>query len=315
VTATAADSNGTVASVKFTLPDGTTVTDTTAPYATSWNSATVADGAGYAIRAQATDNLGATSTVATVSVNVSNSVGCINGSFAATGLPLSIPDNNATGITSSVNVTGTGKVGAMELSLRITHPYKGDLVVTLVSPAGTSYSVSNRAGGSADNIVLTNSLVSAFNGQTAAGTWQLKVQDRAGADLGTLDSWSIAITGDCSLPTGWSASATPNLPLVDNGQACTSLTVTGEGNAADVKLDLSGTHAWRSILRGTLAHGGTTVEAFPVNTFASNTGTFTLSSRAVAGLSGSATGTWTLCIVDTDAYGDSGTLASWAVHN
>lgn len=315
VTATAADSNGTVASVKFTLPDGTTVTDTSSPYGTTWNSATVADGAGYAITAQATDNLGATSAVATVTVGVSNSVGCLNGTFGATGLPLGIPDNNATGITSSVAVTGTGKVGALELSLRITHPYKGDLVVTLVSPAGTSYVVSNRAGGSGDNIVLASSLVSAFNGQTAAGTWQLKVQDRAGADLGTLDSWSIAITGDCGVPTGWSGSATPNLALVDNGQACSTLTVTGEGNAADVKLDLAGSHTWRSILRGTLSHGGVTVAAFPVSTFASNTGSFTLSSRAVAGLSGTASGTWQLCIVDTDAYGDTGTLQSWAVHN
>jgi subtilisin-like proprotein convertase family protein len=35
----------------------------------------------------------------------------------------------------------------------------------------------------------------------------------------------------------------------------------------------------------------------------------------VGGLSGSASGEWRLCIVDTDAFGDTGVLASWSVHN
>jgi hypothetical protein len=114
---------------------------------------------------------------------------------------------------------------------------------------------------------------------------------------------------------GWSGSATPNLPTRDNASVCTSLSVAGTGNAADVKLDISGRHDWRSILRGTLAHNGVTVTAFPTGTFPSNAGTFSFTSRPVAGLSGSATGTWTLCIIDTDAFGDTGTLNTWSVHN
>src|SRR6185295_15104290 len=91
VTANAADSDGTVASVRFNLPDGTSVTDTTAPYSTTWNSATVADGAGRQITATATDNQGATA-ASTVTVTVQNGgPTCINGTFNATGLPLSIP--------------------------------------------------------------------------------------------------------------------------------------------------------------------------------------------------------------------------------
>jgi Zn-dependent metalloprotease/subtilisin-like proprotein convertase family protein len=315
VTANAADSDGSVARVHFTLPDGTGVDDTSAPYSTAWNSATVADGAGYQIKAQSYDNLGAASAVASVTVSVQNSVGCLSGVFSATDVPIAIPDNNATGITSKVVVTGTGNVGTLALSLNITHTWRGDLVVTLVSPGGTQYVVSNRAGGSADNLILTGSVITAFNGQAAAGNWQLKVQDRAGQDIGTLNSWSLEISGDCQVPTGWSGSASPNLALVDNGSACTTLSVSGDGNAADVHLDISGTHAWRSILRGTLAHGGTTVDAFPVGTFPSNTGTFSFTDRAVSGLSGPAAGDWTLCIIDTDAYGDTGTLATWSVHD
>jgi subtilisin-like proprotein convertase family protein len=318
VTATAADSDGTVASVKFDLPDGSSVTDTTAPFTTTWNSATVANGGGFVIRATATDNQGATA-VSSVTVTVNNGGGgCItNQTFAATGLPLAIPDNNATGITSPIAVTGNGTVASLALSLNITHTFRGDLVVTLISPGGTQFVVSNRAGGSADNLVVTGQVVTAFAGQTAAGTWQLKVQDLASADVGTLNSWSMLINGSCTVATGWSGSATPNLPTIDNGSACTSLTVptTAGADASVAKLDISGRHDFRSILRGTLAHNGVTVEAFPTGTFPTGTGTFSFTNRSVAGLSGDASGTWTLCIVDTDAFGDTGTLNTWAVHN
>jgi subtilisin-like proprotein convertase family protein len=107
----------------------------------------------------------------------------------------------------------------------------------------------------------------------------------------------------------------PALALVDNGQACSSLSVSGSGDAADVKLDLSGVHDYRSVLRATLTHGGVTAEAFPVGTFSNGAGSFSLSAAAIGGFSGSASGTWKLCIVDTDAYGDTGTLAGWSVRN
>jgi Zn-dependent metalloprotease/subtilisin-like proprotein convertase family protein len=244
--------------------------------------------------------------------------GCINGTFTATGLPLSIPDNNATGIASNLAVTGNGTVASLSLSLNITHTFRGDLVVVLVAPGGQQISISNRAGGSADNIILVNQPITVPAGVTAAGTWQLRVQDRAAVDVGTLNSWSLNIVGNCGGGGGgnWSGSATPNLATIDNGSACTSLNVvTTDGDSSAAKLDISGRHDFRSILRGTLAHNGVTVAAFPTGTFPSNSGTFSFTNRAVPGLSGSANGTWTLCIVDTDAFGDTGTLNTWSVHN
>ena len=315
VTATAADSDGTVASVKFDLPDGTTVTDTAAPFSTTWTSATVTDGGGFVIRATATDNQGATA-ASTVTVTVANGGGgCINNTFTATDVPLAIPDNNATGVTSSIPVTGNGTVATLALSLNITHTFRGDLVVTLISPGGTQFVVSNRAGGSADNLVIANQAVAAFTGQAAAGTWKLLVQDRAGADIGRLNSWSIKIVGSCTTTTHWSGAATPNLPTVDNGSACTSLTVATTGDSAVAKLDIAGSHAFRSIVRGTLAHNGVTVTAFPVATFPTGSGAFSFANRAIAGLTGDAAGTWTLCIIDTDAFGDTGVLNTWSVHD
>ncbi|TMQ27939.1 MAG: hypothetical protein E6J90_01420 [Deltaproteobacteria bacterium] len=316
VSANAADADGTVASVKFTLPDGTTVTDTTAPFSTTFDTTRVTDGAGKTITATATDNQGATSS-ATVMFTIANGGGaCINGTFTSTDVPKSIPDNNATGITSNLPVVGNGAVGTLSLSLNITHTFRGDLVVTLISPGGTQFIVSNRAGGSADNIVITNQVITAFNGQVAAGTWKLKVQDLAAIDVGTLNSWSLNIVGNCNPVVHWSGSASPNLPTIDNGTACTSLTVATTGGSASVaKLDISGRHDFCSILRGTLAHNGVTVAAFPTGTFPSGACNFSFTNRAVPGLSGDSSGTWTLCIVDTDAFGDTGTLNTWAVHD
>jgi zinc metalloprotease ZmpA len=123
--------------------------------------------------------------------------GCINGTFNSTDVPKPIPDNNATGITSILPVTGNGAVGTLSLSLNITHRFRGNLVVTLIAPDGTSFIVRNRQGGSADNIIINNLAITTFNGRPAAGTWQLQVQDRAAANVGTLNSWSLNVVGNC----------------------------------------------------------------------------------------------------------------------
>jgi vibriolysin len=113
----------------------------------------------------------------------------------------------------------------------------------------------------------------------------------------------------------WSGSSEPALATADNDTVCSTLTVSGEGDAAAAKLDIAGVHDWREILAGTLEHNGATVEAFPVGTFPPSVGDFSFTSRAVPGLTGSAAGDWTLCITDTDAFGDTGTLNSWSVHD
>jgi hypothetical protein len=87
------------------------------------------------------------------------------------------------------------------------------------------------------------------------------------------------------------------------------------GSSSGATLDIFGRHDSRSKLRGTLAHNGAPVAAFPTGTFPSGSGTFSFINRAVPGLSGDASGTWTLCISDTDAFGDTGVLTAWSVHD
>lgn len=314
VSASASDSDGTVARVVFGLPDGTSVEDTTAPYTANWDSTTAADGQ-HEITAEAFDDLGA-STQTSVMVTVSNGMECSTGSYNSD-TPMPIPDNDSTGITSTLSVSGGGQISALSVSLDITHTWRGDLRVTLISPTGTQVVLHDRTGSYRDNLVLTDVAVPDVVGEDAAGTWSLKVQDLAAYDTGTLNNWSIDVIADCGGSGGgdWSASDAPDLATVDNGTVCTSVSVSQDGDAADVHVDLMGQHDWRSILRATLEHGGITQTVFDTGTFPYGAGQFSLSNQAVAGFAGSAQGDWTLCITDTDAYGDTGVLQTWGVHN
>ncbi len=106
--------------------------------------------------------------------------------------PASIPDDDAGGASSSIDVPDSLTVNAIELELNITHTYIGDLEITLSHGSKTA-TVWDRAGGSSQNINQTFSLGD-FNGQSASGAWTLKIVDTAAQDVGTLDSWKLIIT-------------------------------------------------------------------------------------------------------------------------
>ncbi|WP_044889710.1 endonuclease [Myxococcus hansupus] len=101
-----------------------------------------------------------------------------------------IKDN--TTIQSTIDVPEDATVESLKLNLDIQHTYRGDLKVTLTSPSGKSAVVSDRKGGSADDLKGSFDL-SAFKGEPAQGTWTLSVQDAARGDTGTLNEWGLDI--------------------------------------------------------------------------------------------------------------------------
>ena len=107
------------------------------------------------------------------------------------GTDYNIPDNNSTGITSNISVSGRSGNGqsSTPVAVAIVHPYIGDLIVDLVAPDGSVYNIHNRTGGSADNINKTVNIN--LSGEALNGTWKLRARDRAAADTGRIDSWSI----------------------------------------------------------------------------------------------------------------------------
>ncbi|WP_406664894.1 S8 family serine peptidase [Gallaecimonas sp. GXIMD1310] len=104
-----------------------------------------------------------------------------------------IPDNDANGMTSTIEVAESGVVFGIDVAVNISHTWVGDLLIKLTSPAGTEYVLHNREGGDADNLIK-HWLLTAFNGEPMQGTWTLFVSDNAGADTGTLNSWDLVIT-------------------------------------------------------------------------------------------------------------------------
>jgi V8-like Glu-specific endopeptidase len=112
--------------------------------------------------------------------------------------------------------------------------------------------------------------------------------------------------------TPWSATVFPDIRMEGNGPFCHTMAVELDGDAAKVKLDLAGTGLDPRNLQGTLAHAGTKVVAFPLDTLRGQNGAFSLFARPVGGFSGSAKGDWTLCL---ENFGAPATLTMWAVHD
>jgi len=101
-----------------------------------------------------------------------------------------IPDNNATGLTRTFSLTGTGKLEEMTLRLVATHPYRGDLQATITSPSGTTSRLFARSGND-DGVNLDWTFAThAFWGESVAGTWTIRLSDLGPEDAGTWTSFN-----------------------------------------------------------------------------------------------------------------------------
>jgi serine protease len=91
-------------------------------------------------------------------------------------------------------ITVSGRSGnaptTLQVGVDITHTYRGDLVIDLVAPDGSTYRLkSSSTSDSADNVNTTYSVDA--SSETANGTWKLRVQDVAAQDTGSLNSWKL----------------------------------------------------------------------------------------------------------------------------
>ena len=105
---------------------------------------------------------------------------------------VSIPDAGSA-VYSPITVSGITGSAPSDLSVyvNIVHTYRGDLVVSLVAPDGSTYTLkSSSSSDSTDNVDATYT-VDASSETTVNGTWQLKVQDVYSADTGYINSWKL----------------------------------------------------------------------------------------------------------------------------
>jgi subtilisin-like proprotein convertase family protein len=131
-------------------------------------------------------------------------------------VPQPIPDEDNSGIKSDLNITDVGTVQDINVSIDIQHTFDADLLVELISPTGTHVQLVTNRGSDGDNFHNTlfddsstvsistatapftgtfrpETPLSALNGESVTGVWQLWVRDKFLHDTGSLVSWSITM--------------------------------------------------------------------------------------------------------------------------
>jgi cysteine-rich repeat protein len=134
-----------------------------------------------------------------------------------------VPDNDAGGVTSTIEVAGLGaRLLDADVTLSIAHANAAHLDVHLTSPAGTRIDLVTDLGANQDDLfygtvlddqaatavsdaplppsgtaltaVVPEGALGAFMGEDPNGTWTLTVADDTGGTSGTLDGWRLHLT-------------------------------------------------------------------------------------------------------------------------
>jgi uncharacterized protein YvpB/subtilisin-like proprotein convertase family protein len=138
---------------------------------------------------------------------------------------LAIPDNNSTGVADTIQIDDLRKIGDLDISLDIVHPWVGDLIVSLTHqetgkavtlidrpglPASSqgcgnpnihtilddeiSEPVENKCAASPaaiSGIYIPEQPLSSFNRDSIKGNWTLNVSDNFNNDTGSLQEWCL----------------------------------------------------------------------------------------------------------------------------
>jgi subtilisin-like proprotein convertase family protein len=233
--------------------------------------------------------------------------------------PLPIPDSGGATVSSAITIMGAGPyLWDLNMVTNITHTFPGDLDFTLTSPAGTIVTVSSDNASTNDNVfagttwdddaspggqvpytttagvvgdhpyavgVVATPLApeeafAAFIGEDPNGTWTLTLDDDAGGDTGTLNSWSLSIVTLAAPPMNaapiMGANNTP-LPIPDSGGATVSSTITIMGAATflcDVNMMTNITHTFPGDLDMTLTSPAGTIVSFSTDNASTNDNVF-----------------------------------------
>ena len=113
---------------------------------------------------------------------------------------LFIPDNDPSGVESSIQVDGSGILKDIEVTVDINHTYRGDLKLVLKDPQGVAVDIQSPSGNSSHDLKKTykvsdtsglNTLVQ--NETQINGPWRLHVSDTESRDEGKLNAWKLKL--------------------------------------------------------------------------------------------------------------------------
>ena len=197
---------------------GSTVSNATKVTAHTMDIAGLAECSGYVYSVQSVDAVGNSASDNNTGLYYALTTGKnTQPNYTSTDGPVPIPDNNTTGASSFITVTDAKTIQDVNVKVNITHTFDGDITLYLIAPNSTQVTLSAKRGSSGDNFTNTvfddeaatpissgaapftgsfrpETLLSALDGMTSAGTWRLKVVDNAGIDVGTIDNWTLSLT-------------------------------------------------------------------------------------------------------------------------
>ncbi|MEZ5992377.1 MAG: S8 family serine peptidase [Planctomycetota bacterium] len=122
------------------------------------------------------------------------------------GSPVSIPDNNATGITRTFNVSNANNIKNVRVYVDVRHTNRGDLDIYLTHGAITAHIETSDTSTRDDLIGVYPDTrqydddTDAFIGTSAAGIWTVRVTDTSSGNTGTLEWLAIEIDYDSTTP-------------------------------------------------------------------------------------------------------------------
>ncbi len=151
-------------------------------------------------------------------------------------LALAIPDNDPLGVNLNLDAGAVQpmRVEHVQLAVRITHPFRGDLRLVLTSPGGTASTLTGiRPNDGGKDVDWTFMTVRCW-GEQAVGTWKLTVSDEGPLDVGTLVSARLILRGTRLIPgfdAGNSTSAAQSIavPASLGGAAVTGVSASEAG--------------------------------------------------------------------------------------
>ncbi|MHC4333188.1 MAG: proprotein convertase P-domain-containing protein [Planctomycetota bacterium] len=266
-------------------------------------------------------------------------------------MSLAIPDNNVVGVSHTINVPDACTIADVNIDVKIEHTYIWDLVIE-VEHLGKTVVLWNRDCGGEDDMdvvfddegsavvcasptvgnILPAELLSAFDGDNAAGDWTITVRDEAGFDTGTLVRWSVHIEPTVGSPTvhfGYRG-----LPIPDDNDVGVSHTidVPDSFTLSDVDVDVMIEHTYIWDLLIEVEHLGTTVMLWAYtcgdhndidvifddegNTVECNSPTVgnVIPAELLSAFNGmDSAGEWTITVRDFISP-DEGTLLRWSLH-
>ena len=142
--------------------------------------------------------------------------GVSGATLSASGPGVSITDHSTSNSTATVAAPAEQLVSSVKVRLlNLRHTYQADLVITL-SHGGVDCVIGSNCNGSRDLVgdyeisdeattflcaqpamagayKPSTALGSKFSGMPAAGAWTLRIQDTAGADVGSMASWTVEV--------------------------------------------------------------------------------------------------------------------------